>query len=382
MRGILLLAAHELKRTLTDRGATAWMLLMPVVFATFFGLVMGGQSTPSDARASLSVLDRDGGEVAAALLTALQSSKLAITRLDPEALPPPEERVRTLVIPAGFSADVLAGTQATLRLEKEPDTNVEAALLVQARLVVAVARVLARLTEAGDDRPPSEVLMDLDGSGDLVRVDASFAGASQTVPSGFTQSIPGMAVMFVLLVALTYGSAAVSGDRAGGQLRRLVTTPLSSRQIVAGKIAGRLVVSATQVAVLVAFAVAASLLLGVPIGDHPVSMLVVLLVYTAAVAPLGVLLGAAIRDPGRAANVGVIVTMVMAAFGGCWWPLEVVSPTFQRLALVFPTGWAMRALHGVISFGHTLGGVAVPMVVLAAFGALFSAVAFRALRVT
>ena len=50
--------------------------------------------------------------------------------------------------------------------------------------------------------------------------------------------------------------------------------------------------------------------------------------------------------------------------------------------MVFPTGWAMQALHGVISFGHTLAGVALPLVVLAAFGAVFSAVAFRALRVS
>jgi ABC-type multidrug transport system permease subunit len=75
-----------------------------------------------------------------------------------------------------------------------------------------------------------------------------------------------------------------------------------------------------------------------------------------------------------------MATMGMAALGGCWWPIEVVSPALQKAALLFPTGWAMRALHGVISFGEGLQGVALPLAVLALFGLAFTAVAARVLR--
>ena len=381
MRLWLVIAAHELRRTLADRGATVWMFVMPVAFAAFFGLVMGGQASPSDVRATLSVLDQDGGPVAEALLTALDSDALALQVLDPASPPPPSERVRTLVIPAGFSAGVLAGEPQTLRLEKEPDTNVEAALLAQTRLLAAITRVLARLVEAGEGPSPPDVLAEKEGGSDLVRVEARFAGESRTVPSGFTQSIPGMAVMFVLLVAVTTGAAGLAADRGAGRLRRLATTPAQDRDIVLGLLGGRLVVAAFQVVVLVAVAVAAGALFGLPVGDHPLAMLVVLLVYTAAVAPLGVVVASFIRDPDRAATVGVLATMIMSAFGGCWWPLEVVPPVFQTVALAFPTGWAMQAMHGVISFGQGLDGVLLPLAVLAGFGVAVSAVAFRSLRV-
>jgi len=71
----------------------------------------------------------------------------------------------------------------------------------------------------------------------------------------------------------------------------------------------------------------------------------------------------------------------MAAFGGCWWPLEIVSEPLQRLALIFPTGWAMRALHGTISFGLGLDGVLAPLAVLLGFAVVFSVIAARSLRI-
>ncbi len=73
--------------------------------------------------------------------------------------------------------------------------------------------------------------------------------------------------------------------------------------------------------------------------------------------------------------------MVMAALGGCWWPLEVVSEPLKKVALVFPTGWAMRTLHGVVSFGQNLGELRSNLLVLVAFGAVFGVLASRSVRV-
>ena len=106
-----------------------------------------------------------------------------------------------------------------------------------------------------------------------------------------------------------------------------------------------------------------------------------LLLFAAVVAPLGVALGGWIHDPDRAASVGVILTMVMAALGGCWWPLEVVSKPLKTVALLFPSGWAMRTLHGVVSFGQTLGEMRLNLVALIAFGVAFGILASRSLRV-
>jgi ABC-2 type transport system permease protein len=358
---------------------------MPILFITFFGLVMGGgeRGEPVDAKARLTVVDHDRGYLSRALIDDLDSDRVAVVELSPEEALSDTEKVRTLVIPEKFTASVAAGEQVTLRLEKEPDTSAEAALVAQARIVASISRLIGRLAVASPDGSPvsEEGWESVGGGRDLITVESRFAGASRTAPTGFAQSIPGNTVLFVMLVALTYGAASISGERVGGHLRRLATSPASRAQIVLGKIAGRLVVAVVQISVLMAVALAANLIIGIQIGNHPGAAYVVLVGYAVCVAPLGVAVGAWFRNPDRAANIGVLLTMVMGALGGCMWPIEFVSPTLQKVALVFPTGWAMRALHQVISFGRGLPSVVPELGVLFAFAVVFTAVAARSLRI-
>ncbi len=386
MRNIVVIALHDLRLTFTDRGAVAWMLLLPVVFATFFGLVMGAGSSPADAIASLAVVDLDGSVVSAALIEDLAGEGVSVTELTPEQRSTNPDIVRTMVIPEGFGELVLAGEPQTLRLEKEPDTSAEAALVAQARIVAAIARTIGRLVVASADVEdsaaiPADLFAAVDVPPDLVTVETRIAGRATQIPGGFAQSIPGMTVMFVMLIALTYGAASISAERISGNLRRLATAPVSHGEIVAGKIGGRFVISFFQITILVFVGLVAHWTIGIFIGDHPFQMWLVLLLFAAVVAPLGVALGGWIKDPDRAASIGVILTMTMAAFGGCWWPLEVVSKPLKMVALVFPTGWAMRTLHGVISFGQTLGEMRTNLLALVAFGVVFGIVASRSLRV-
>jgi len=383
LRLILRIALNDLRRVVSDRSAVIWMAVMPVAFAGFFGLVTYGGG-PVDVKLGLAVVDEDRGPLARVLVEALESERLVVVELDAAGRGSADGPVRTLVIPEGFSDRVAAGEQTALRLETKPGASEEASLAVSARILGAVSRVIGRLIAAGgqEGTVTAEELASLPPQVDLVTVDVRWGGRSRTPPGGFAHSIPGMAVMFVMLVALTYGAASLAGERQGGQLRRLATAPVSKGVVIAGKIAGRVVVAWTQIAILATCALVAHHAFGIPLGDRPDAVLALLLVFGLAVAPLGVLLGAAVRDPDRAASLGVVATMVMAGLGGCWWPLEVVSPTLQKLALVFPSGWAMTALHRLIAFGDPPAAILGHAAVLLAFGAVFAAGAARWLRVT
>jgi ABC-type Na+ efflux pump permease subunit len=380
MNGALTIAVHDLRITLRDRSAVMWMFFLPIIFAAFFGLVIGGgsSSAPADGTVALTVLDHDDSSLSHALIEELKDDRLELVFRDPSE-PKAAETFRTLVIPKGFGASVAAGNQTTLRLEKEPDTSAEAALVAQARIVRSATRLIATmiLAEAGTGE---ENLLEEDGR-PLVSIETSWAGARQGPPSGFQQSIPGNATMFVLLVSLVYGGASISSERHSGLLRRLVTSPLSRGEIVAGKILGRCIIAGLQVSVLIGAAAFAGLWVDLDLGGNLAAIWGVLLVYGACVAPLGVALGAWFTDRDRAANLGVMAAMAMAAFGGCWWPLEVVSKPLQNIAMIFPTTWAMKALHGLISFGHDWQTITPFIGVLLVFGLAFSALAVRSLRV-
>jgi ABC-type multidrug transport system permease subunit len=46
----------------------------------------------------------------------------------------------------------------------------------------------------------------------------------------------------------------------------------------------------------------------------------------------------------------VLGANVLAALGGCWWPIEVAPRWMQELASWLPTGWVMNALHRLMLF--------------------------------
>ncbi|GAB4221973.1 MAG: ABC transporter permease [Acidobacteriota bacterium] len=385
MRGMLAIARHDLRQTLANRAALLWLFVFPVLFAAFFGLVFSENDRPAQARARLTVVDEDSGPLARLLVRELEGAGLEVVELAPDEAAAAQDRIRTLTIPQEFGRRIVAGEQVTLRLETDPGTSDEAALAVQARILASIARVIGSLVEqkqAAGDAPLDETrFAGYESPPDLVTIESSFAGQAAVVPSGFAHSAPGNAVMFVLLITLTWGAASLAAERMHGMLRRLGSAPVTAAEIVGGKIAGRFLVSLTQIVVLLLTAVAAVALFDLPLSGDPLAVLAVLVVYGLAVAPLGVLLGAAIREPSRAANVGVLVSLVLAALGGCWWPIEVVPPWLQAVARALPTGWAMIALHRLISFGGGFADTLPWLAALLAFGTAVAALARRTLRI-
>jgi ABC-type multidrug transport system permease subunit len=183
-------------------------------------------------------------------------------------------------------------------------------------------------------------------------------------------------VMFTLLVMATSGAVLLVIERRQGLLRRLASAPLDRRSIVLGKWAGRLVVGLVQIGFAM---LAGTVLFGMDWGPDLPFVFLVMLVYAALMASIGLLLGSVARSEGQAVAVGVISANVLGALGGCWWPIEITPAWMQKLAMFLPTGWAMNALHKLVAFGagpgsivpHVVGMTIAAVLVLAATARLF-----------
>ncbi len=82
MRAALIIALHDLTLTLRDRSAVLWMFALPIVFATFFGLVMGGESgAPADGTVRLTVVDLDDSDLSRTLLGHLDDERLEVVQI-------------------------------------------------------------------------------------------------------------------------------------------------------------------------------------------------------------------------------------------------------------------------------------------------------------
>ncbi len=385
MSAIRTLAWNDVRQTARDRAAFFWMLVLPVLLMWLFGQAGGSGAA---AKVSLAVVDLDGGWLAREFVDALRGDRVSLSVLTPEAAtvaekPPP----RTLVIPEGFTAGALAGEKQTLRLEKRAGADEEFSLAAEVVVARAITRTLGRLVELdgadgkplqGDDAGAEAAFRALDARAALVTLDVSTSGSGRPVPRGFAQSVPGMLTMFVLMMTLIYGGVFLTLEKRSGMLRRQASLPLSPRTLFLGKLAGRMALCSLQIAILL---VAGAVLFGASYGSSPAALALLLLCYAFAVASLATLLGAALSTPEQASTVGWLLSMVLAAMGGCWWPSEVVPRWLWHAAHVLPTAWAMDGFHALISFGRGLEGVWLPSLALAGFGLVFTVLGSRLLRV-
>jgi ABC-type multidrug transport system permease subunit len=85
-------------------------------------------------------------------------------------------------------------------------------------------------------------------------------------------------------------------------------------------------------------------------GPDLPAVIAILAAWAAFCASAGLLLGSLASTEGQASGLGVLAANVLAALGGCWWPIEVTPDWMQVVQKTLPTGWTMDALHKLISF--------------------------------
>ncbi|MHB0877196.1 MAG: ABC transporter permease, partial [Anaerolineae bacterium] len=202
------------------------------------------------------------------------------------------------------------------------------------------------------------------------------ASASATTADGFAQTSPGQLVTWVMLTLVGAAEVLVN-ERLAGTLRRLLVTPTRRATILTGKVVGRLILGLVQMALLIGFG---AFVLGVDWGRSPLALLLIIGAFALASVAFGILLATIARSRNQAGWLGVFFTMLMAALGGAWWPIEITPPLYQSVVRVFPTTWAMRGFTDVIVRGQGVSGIYVEVLVLLGFAVVFFAAGIRRFR--
>ena len=348
LKSALFLARKDVQYMLRERETILWIFIMPVVFFFFIGSITGGfsgGSSPGQRDPLVVEISPEAGFLAEHFTTRLEATGFRLYPPDSVSL---ASKVPRLFIPTDFTDSVLAGHPMTLTLTRRSEGL--GSEYDQVRIQRAMFSVLADLvTVSGAGSPPTaETLAALLDVPRPLTLEVSQAGRHREIPSGFDQAVPGTMVMFTLMVMLTTGAVLLVIERKQGLLRRLASSPLPRPSIVLGKWGGRIALAVVQIgfAMLIGH-----FLFKVDWGPNLPWLLVVLFFYAALLAMVGMVLGNLARTEGQAIGIGVLSANVLAALGGCWWPIEVTSPWMQKLALFLPTGWAMDAMHKLVSFG-------------------------------
>jgi ABC-type multidrug transport system permease subunit len=376
MKRILDIGHTDLRLFLKHKSAYVWLFVVPLGFVYFMGFANRGPGNPYNRTPPVLVENADTNFLGRIFLDELSSQNMWL--LDPTNR---ETAARVIRIPADFTSKVLQQQQSKVQFLRHDASEEADAALIEVRLVRALIAMNGHLLEAATATNLPGALTEAKlraamAEPNPVSLNAKFAGR-KPVPSGFNFSLPGNLVMYLMMNLLIFGGATVAAERHNGVIKRLMVHPVTRLELVMGKIYGLMLLGAVQI---VFFLAVGKFLFHVNLGANLPGVTLTLLVFAWVAGSLGVLVGSLTAAEDRVTGICVLASLLMAALGGCWWPLEIGPPALKTIALCLPTGWALQALHQLISFGSGFDAVLLPLTVLVAFGVVANLLAARYFR--
>ena len=376
----------ELKRFGADRGALAFSIALPIaLFSLMYGVFGGGTSFSATA----SMVDLDGGPVAARLLDRIS----AVDGLTVEVLTEAEadsalDRSRILtavVIPAGFSGKLEAGDPASVLFKRRGsggETGQIVSQIVQGAAQDIAAefevRELVRTQLNGKGIPEAQIeqsvraLMDEARTAPAVTVERRTVGEEE---DPLDRLIPGVLTMF-LMFAATMSAASIIVERRTGTLERLLTTRLSVNQLFVGKFLASVGRAMAQALILLSLAF---VVLRVADAAAFAQVVVLSLLIAAAVSSLGLVVAGMARTQEQATWASVFLTMTMTVFSGTFVSVGETG-VLAFLSKLTLNKYAIDGIHGIISGNAGLAGQGPEAAILggiAVIGFILARVAFR-----
>ena len=408
MDKIITLALKDLRLLSRDYFGLFWIFAFPMLFALFFGSVMGGGGGPGQAM-TIALVDEDKSDGSKAFIQRLNEKDSL--KVDPVAdRAQAEEMVRKgkrpayVILLAGFgeSGGFFGQKSATMELGYDPGRKAVAGFLQGILMEASFASMQdqftdpkksrAQLTKAAKDIGQSKTitpeskkaLLDLFGGLDRFfnQMDAKELkagpgfGMSETIIkkevtrektgplSSFEITFPS-AIMWAIMGCVTSFSISIVTERVAGTFLRLRIAPLSWSQLLVGKgLACFLACSGVAVILLIV----GHFLFGVRLGN-PLLLALAILCTSACFVGIMMLLATLGKTEQGVAGAGWGILMPLAMLGGGMIPLIFMPAWMQTASSISPIKWGIIGLEGAVWRGFDLSEMLLPCAILLAIGA-------------
>jgi linearmycin/streptolysin S transport system permease protein len=410
------LVAKDLKRKARSPLGLVIVLSFPVLFAGMIALAFGrgGDAIP---KVRMLVANQDDGLLGNALASAF-SAQQAARVFETRAVGLPEglalmERGKAsalLVIPAGFTRDLLDGRPVTLKLTRNPSEGILPEIAEQtvgtlvdvleggrrvleeplAKLrpmldgngeaptdaeITGIALVVKRaLEKSGDLIFPPAITLESELLGNREAEAGEPAKKAETTSVIFLLILPGVAVYAIFLVG-DQAMRDVMTERALGTLRRQLAGPVTISTYVLGKAVTTAVLCLLALLVLTAVGAVA---LREPVS-FPAFVIVSLALILAITGTSAVIYGLA-RTERQASTLSSMIYLAMAFIGGSFFRIEGLPAILRRIAPVTPFYWATQAYRMILEKHAGVSGILTHAAILAAIGTVLLTLGGAALR--
>ncbi|HMD87820.1 MAG TPA: ABC transporter permease [Anaerolineaceae bacterium] len=363
MKKIIAIAWKDARLRFSSKAEWIFFLILPIVFTV---ILAGGTGGPRDPRIQLDVVNQTKSPLAAELISVLEKSDTVrpVEKTSNQAQSDFSQRLvsAVLVIPPDFDLQHLAGGTLQVDLQQQPsDLN---ALVIFQTVQNDINQVSSAVDIANISLAEAERLKPFQNTAaQKAYFDASLQAAQNQIdnapsrmielqgatpnPSPYdprANSSVGQLITWVFIPLLGISSM-FAYERQKGTLRRILTTPTSKSTLLLGTILGQVATALVQMILLIGFGV---LVLHVNWGQSIGALAVMLIAFALAAAALGTALGTFVKTDGQATGLSIMLGMVMALLGGCWYPIEMFPQFVRQVVEIFPTTWAMQAILDIV----------------------------------
>jgi len=356
MKGIIKFALTEIKLILRDKSFYLWALVLPVAFIFVFS-GLGGGDNGERVKSGLYLLNKDKKEDSNLFINYLKNESLMIYEDKREGTK------RQLTIPNGFTDKIKAGEKVNLKFRIFDNSIDKAGFQVKISIYRAMFKFIAE-RKSGLKNPK-----------EFFNIKSSWQGRADKIPSGFLHQIPATIIIFLLFNLLIYGGIKVVELRERGMLKRFAVTPFGKTGIWSASFITNIFVG---IIVIFMILLSSSVLFGVSFeGSSIFAVILVLAVYGSSLSALGIFIGSIFKRTESVVGVAVLLANLLAALGGCWWPIEVAPDFMKKIAFFIPTRWAMKASDKLLFFKYPVSSVLNNILLLIVFTVIFAALSIK-----
>ncbi len=372
------------------RFASVYEWLFFIILPIFFTFVMaGGSSTFVDERTNLAVVDLANSPLSMHIIDELDAT--GVIRPDVKSLEDGQaefskHKVSTiLIIPPEFDMAHLREGKLALELHQQPN-NLSSLAVYQTVQTVAqrlswgvdIARLSTISAEqiepfASDaDRTAFFDASLISAQREIIaapqRIDIRQAAVEDQVDyDPGANSSAGQLITWVF-IPLFGISGTLAYERTTGTLRRLFTSPTGKATFLFGTLFSAVFWALAQMLLLVLFGI---FVMKLNWGHSPAALAVILICSALAASAIGTAMGAFVKTEGQASGLSIMMGMIMALLGGCWYPMELFPTVVQDIVKVLPTRWAMQGMLDIVLRQQGLNAILPEAAVLLGFAVLF-----------
>ena len=176
--------------------------------------------------------------------------------------------------------------------------------------------------------------------------------------------VPALIGVILTMTMVLFTSVAIVRERERGNLEMLITTPVTSAELMVGKIVPYILIGLVQVSIILALGVG---LFDVPLAGSLAHIYVAALAFIAANLTMGLLISTQAASQFQAMQMTFFFFLPSILLSGFMFPFDGMPRPAQVIAEILPLTHFVRLIRGIILRGAGLGELSGEMLALAGF---------------